>query len=332
MKEEKGYPLDKDNPAKSSPQERRKTPGQRFQERRQKKQLRSRRWGMAIAVLEGLVSAVFLGLLLMVDVLPLKYGAIAAAACVLLFAVTYLTQKRQKIRIVGKVVGIFASIVLATGIYGLIVADQALDSVIGDGAEPAAVSVTQDVFHVFVYGNGACRIVTVNPKERQILVVTTPEAYYVTIRGVSEGKKDLLKNAEKYGMKAMMDTLGLLYETEIPFYVTMEASDPRELLKTFTPDMAVRPDKLIKTIDETVETNLSRRQLQLLWKLYLKENDGWEILSVDAKGKNSSNYTYSDPDKVSFVLEPDQESVKKIIDLFNRMEAGERLKKADVKS
>ena len=46
--------------------------------------------------------------------------------------------------------------------------------------------------------------------------------------------------------------------------------------------------------------------------------------------RNSSNYTYSDPDKVSFVMEPDKDSVAKAIDLIKRMEDGEKLKASDV--
>jgi hypothetical protein len=45
-----------------------------------------------------------------------------------------------------------------------------------------------------------------------------------------------------------------------------------------------------------------------------------------ATGTVTSNYTYTMPDTESFVMTPDQDSVKEIIDLINRVEDGEILK------
>lgn len=61
-------------------------------------------------------------------------------------------------------------------------------------------------------------IATVNPKTRQILLVTTPRDYYVEIPGISNGKKDKLTHAGIYGVDASIKTLSELYDTEIPFY------------------------------------------------------------------------------------------------------------------
>lgn len=61
-------------------------------------------------------------------------------------------------------------------------------------------------------------IATVNPKTRQILLVTTPRDYYVEIPGVSHGQKDKLTHAGIYGVDTSIKTLSELYDTEIPFY------------------------------------------------------------------------------------------------------------------
>ena len=66
---------------------------------------------------------------------------------------------------------------------------------------------------VFINDNGEYRLATVNPEARQIMLTTIPTEYYVTIPGVSEGKKDTLKNAEDYGVEAVMTALGALFET-----------------------------------------------------------------------------------------------------------------------
>lgn len=61
-------------------------------------------------------------------------------------------------------------------------------------------------------------IATVNPKTRQILLVTTPRDYYVEIPEISNGQKDKLTHAGIYGIDASIRTLSELYDVEIPFY------------------------------------------------------------------------------------------------------------------
>lgn len=328
MKEENKYPLD--NPAKSSPQERKKSPERILQEKREKKERKSKRWGVVITVLQGLISTAFLVMLFTIDALPIKYAAIVFAALIVLFAITYRTQKRRKMQGFGKFIGVLVSIILAVGTYGLVVVNMAFDSVIDGGKDKVIMSVTQDVFHVYINDNGTYKIATVNPETHQILVVTTPAEYYVTIPGVSEGKKDILGNAKDYGMEAILKTLGMLYETEIPFYANINLENLQEMITGFTPDMVVRPDKLIGSVDENVKTNLSKRQLQQLMKMYLREDAEWEVFTVSADGTSSSNYTYTTPDKVSFVIEPDKKIVSGIIELINRMEAGEKIRRSDL--
>lgn len=64
-------------------------------------------------------------------------------------------------------------------------------------------------------------IAVVNPKTHQILLVTTPRDYYVTIPGVSEGMYDKLTHAGSYGIDTSMATLGELYDTEINYYAQL---------------------------------------------------------------------------------------------------------------
>ena len=73
-------------------------------------------------------------------------------------------------------------------------------------------------------------IAVVNPKTHQILLVTTPRDYYVTIPGVSEGMYDKLTHAGSYGIDTSMATLGELYETEINYYAQMNFTALIELV------------------------------------------------------------------------------------------------------
>ena len=81
---------------------------------------------------------------------------------------------------------------------------------------------------------------------------------------------------------------------------------------------------------DNIETNLSKRQVQQLVKLYLGEDTEWQVYSVDAEGVGTSNYTYTTPNKATYVINPNQESIAKIMDLIKRMEDGEKLKASDL--
>lgn len=330
MKEEKGYPLD--NPAKSSPQGRKKSPERILREKQEKKTRKSKRWGVAVTLLHGLLSLAFLGMMFAIDVLPLKYAAVVLVILIVLFAITYFTQKKRKLHVFGKILAILESIVLAVGILVLVIVNMAFDSVVdgGEKKNDVIMSVTQEVFHVFINDNGEYRLATVNPEGHQILLTTIPTEYYVAIPGVSEGKKDTLKNAEGYGVDAVMAAVGTLYETEIPFYANINLTDLQGTLEGLASDMTVSPDKLMDSLGDNIETNLSKRQVQQLIKLYLGEDAEWKVYSINADGVGTSNYTYSTPDEVSYVVNPDKESVAKIIDLINRVEDGEKLKASDV--
>lgn len=330
MKQEKRYPLD--NPAKSSPQARKKSPERILQERQEKKTKKSKRRGVEVVILQALVSMAFLGMLFTIDVLPLKYNAIVLAVVVILFVITYFTQKKRKLHVLGKVLAILESIVLAVAILALVIVNMAFDSVVDGGEKKSdvALSVTQDVFHVFINDNGEYKFATVNPEGHQILLTNIPSEYFVAIPGVSEGKRDTLKNAESYGMDAVMAAVGSLYETEIPFYANINLADLQKTVEEFTPDMTISLEQLTKMVSDNIETNLSKRQVQQLVKLYLGEDTEWEVYSVDAEGVGTSNYTYTTPNKATYVINPNQESVTKIMDLINRVEDGEKLKASDV--
>ena len=330
MKQGKEYPLD--NPAKSSPQTRVKSPERILKEKREKKTKRSKRRGVEVVILHAIASLAFLGMLFTIDVFPLKHTAIVVGVVFVLFLITYLTQKKRKLHVLGKIWGILVSMILAIGVLVLVVFNMAFDSIVGGGEKDnnVVISVTGDVFHVLIDEGGEYRLATVNPEKHQILLTNIPADYYVSIPGVSEGKRDTLKNAENYGIEAVMAAVGSLFETDVQLYAKINLADLQETLETFTPDMEVSLEDITGTIGDNLETNLSKRQVQQLVKLYLRQDATWEILSNNAEGRNSSNYTYTEPEKVSFVIEPDKDSVAKTIELIDRVEDGEKLKASDV--
>lgn len=63
-------------------------------------------------------------------------------------------------------------------------------------------------------------LMVVNPTEKKILLVSTPRDYYVPL-SISNGVKDKLTHAGNYGINVSMDTLEMLYDTDIDYYVRM---------------------------------------------------------------------------------------------------------------
>lgn len=63
-------------------------------------------------------------------------------------------------------------------------------------------------------------IATVNVETRQILLVSTPRDYYVPL-SISNGERDKLTHAGIYGIDVCIDTLEMLYNTNIDYYLRM---------------------------------------------------------------------------------------------------------------
>lgn len=66
-------------------------------------------------------------------------------------------------------------------------------------------------------------IATVNTDTKQVLLVSTPRDYFVPL-SISGGVPDKLTHAGIYGINVCMDTLGMLYDTEINYYFRINFS------------------------------------------------------------------------------------------------------------
>lgn len=235
-------------------------------------------------------------------------------------------------------------------------------------------------------------IATVNPKSRQILLVTTPRDYYVPIPGISGGMPDKLTHAGQYGVDVSIDTLEELYQVEIPFYARLNFTsfvniidilggvdvnselafttgtdagaiveiqqginhlDGKEALafarerhalddgdnqrgknqealitaiiqKMIAPSMIVKATDILAEMSDSVETNMSMKQIRALIKQQLQNGSDWQIYSVAADGMPDRRECYSIAG-TPYVTVPNEETVAQIGGLINRVEAGEIL-------
>ena len=69
----------------------------------------------------------------------------------------------------------------------------------------------------------------INPKTHQILLVSTPRDYYVPL-SVSNGRKDKLTHAGIYGVDCSVQTLEMLYDTDIQYYFRVNFSGFQEIV------------------------------------------------------------------------------------------------------
>ncbi len=67
-------------------------------------------------------------------------------------------------------------------------------------------------------------IAMANPDTQQILLITTPRDYYVSLPGVTGGREDKLTHAGIYGVDVSMNTLEELYDSELDYYVRINFS------------------------------------------------------------------------------------------------------------
>ena len=66
-------------------------------------------------------------------------------------------------------------------------------------------------------------LATVNVDKRQVLLVSTPRDFYVPL-SISDGIPDKLTHAGIYGIDVSMETLEMLYETEVDYYFRVNFS------------------------------------------------------------------------------------------------------------
>lgn len=302
--------------------------------------LKSKRFGIALATIELVLSVVLIGMLMYLNILPLKYFLPAAIALLVIGAYLMCCMFLKKFRGFAKVIAFILSIIMAVGIYYVGYANGTFDKIGGadtktdvvnvyvlkedaastikdaagynfgilgnldkDNTEKTIedinkeikgnmtttekstiqdlvdvlyngdvqaiimnqayasaikdvdgytdfedvtkviykktiktkinkaenIDVTNNTFTVFISGidtDGAVSttsrsdvniLAVINPDTKEILLINTPRDYYVPL-SISNGVPDKLTHAGIYGVNVSMDTLGLLYDTDVNYY------------------------------------------------------------------------------------------------------------------
>ena len=72
-------------------------------------------------------------------------------------------------------------------------------------------------------------IAAINPKTRQILLLSTPRDYFIPL-SISNGVEDKLTHAGKYGIDVSMDTLEMLYGINLDYYFKVNFSGFEQII------------------------------------------------------------------------------------------------------
>ncbi len=340
------------NPAKSSPDVKKIKAEKKPQRKAEKKVKRIKKYGIFFNVLHGLVSLAFLVLLYMLNVLPLTYHLIITAVVAVLFAITAASQKgKRAARVIGRIYSILIMLILLCGSSVLGVANYLLDTITGAPLEKkeqefdlmsgsGAFSITEDAFGILVKDlsdktKEAESLYVVNPDTRQMLSVVTPTRYYVTIPKVSEGQREQIGKAWEYGPEASIAAYNNLYETELSYYLQLDSDWTRQTIERFNELFVAMPTweqvqelgMEILNIEEHIKTSLSKYEVQQLIKAEFGKESDWAKTTKLATGVIEEAYTFSSPDSKVSVLVPESDVVEEIIDLIDRVEDGEILKK-----
>ncbi len=104
------------------------------------------------------------------------------------------------------------------------------------------VDVTKKTFNIYVAGGDAYgniqnvtntdvnMIITVNPKERKLLLTSIPRDYYVNLPSFGENAYDKLTHAGYYGIEESVKTVEILLDTDINYYVKVNFSTIEKII------------------------------------------------------------------------------------------------------
>ena len=96
--------------------------------------------------------------------------------------------------------------------------------------------------------------------------------------------------------------------------------------KATSPKIITKFSKLMKSLEDSFETNMKTKKITRYVKFQMDETPDWNIESVSATGTGGKTHTYSMPSQRSYVMYPDENSIKEIHDDIQTILDGGKLK------
>ena len=235
-------------------------------------------------------------------------------------------------------------------------------------------------------------IAVINPETEQILLVNTPRDYFVPL-SISNGVRDKLTHAGLYGVDVSIETLEMLYDIDIDYYMRVNFSGLKNIVDalggvkvysdyTFTsdwgpsfkkgynkvngkealafcrerhhfpdgdnqrgrnhqhmiaaimdkatsPKIITKFSKLMKSLEDSFETNMKIKKITKYVKYQMAENPNWNIDSVSVTGSGGYEWCYSIREApgriIPWIMYEDESSVEKAKDAIQTILDGGKL-------
>jgi LCP family protein required for cell wall assembly len=205
-------------------------------------------FGIILAVLHSVFTLIFLGLIIVLNIMPAKYLIPLSILLTVFAGFTFFTQLSEKCSKTGKIFAIFIGSILILGIVYLVKIDRMFSAISSTDVkieaeketetkkqmeavlEESNSKLTKDVFTVYIsgidtYGSISTTsrsdvniIATVNTNTKQILLTSTPRDCYVLLP-VEDGQMDKLTHAGIYGVDVSIGALENLFDISIDYYI-----------------------------------------------------------------------------------------------------------------
>ena len=179
---------------------------------------------------------VFVFLLVAVDVIPGKYFAALLGGLVLLDAVTVFLLRRRSGRwakVAGSVIGIIVILAMAAGSYLMVSTFDTLTKISSLSTYSTTSEIANKPFNLYISGidsrqdisDNAARsdvnmIVTVDPKNYEVLLTSMPRDSYVPLH--MNGEMDKLTHTGVYGIDETVSTVEDWLDVKIDYYMRVD--------------------------------------------------------------------------------------------------------------
>ncbi len=90
-------------------------------------------------------------------------------------------------------------------------------------------------------------LAAVNPRTRQVVLISTPRDYYVPL-SISGGVRDKLTHAGIYGVNVCMDTMAMLYDVDVDYYFRVNFAGFEEIIDALG-GITVESDQAFTSVD-----------------------------------------------------------------------------------
>ena len=230
--------------------------------------------GRVLAIIQGGLSIVVLGFLLLLDILPIRYIAIAAVLLLILWVFAYFSQFTRGTHIAGKVESVILCVVLAVGSYYLFVTNSFLGAITGTTTQ------VDNIVIAVLADDPAQTLADAADYTFGIQTTIDRENVDKTIEQINENLGKEITTAGYDGIQAQINAL---YNGEVGAIIYNEAFNGNivEEFPTFNDDIRVLDNVKIETQVQVAASD--KKVTKEPFTIYISGNDAYGTISSNGR-------------------------------------------------